>query len=128
IYRPLPAVGMPSPDLGEGRRGGIRPNPHEWSASDVRDVQKEADRLALEYAPAGVVIDDAMNIVQVRGRTGPYLELPPGDVSHNLLKMVREGLIAGLNKAIQIARRSNAVAKEDALLIKSSGQVIDVGI
>lgn len=128
IYRPLPAAGMPSPDLGEGRRAGIRPNLHEWSANDVRNVQKEADRLALEYAPAGVVIDDAMNIVQVRGRTGPYLELPPGDVSHNLLKMVREGLIAGLNKAIQIARRSNAVAKEEALRIKSSGQVIEVGI
>src|SRR6185503_15166961 len=128
IYRPLPAVGMPSPDLGEGRRGGIRPNPHEGSGNDVRDVQKEADRLALEFAPAGVVIDDAMNIVQVRGRTGPYLELPPGEVSHNLLKMVREGLRASLNKAIQTARQSNAVAKEEALRIKSNGQAIEVGI
>src|SRR6185295_7097281 len=68
IYRPLPAAGAPSPAPVEGRRAEVRANAQEGIAKDIRDVQKEADRLALaECAPVGVVIDDAMNIVQVRG-------------------------------------------------------------
>jgi two-component system, chemotaxis family, CheB/CheR fusion protein len=129
IFGPLPATGTPAPTLGEGRRAGSRGEVREWMAKDVRDVQKEADRLALaEYAPAGVVIDDGMNIVQVRGRTGPYLELPTGELSHSVLKMAREGMIAGLNKAIQTARQSNAVAKEEGLRLESNGQFIEVKI
>ncbi len=129
IYRPLPAAGAPVPDHGEGRRAGRQVDVQDGMAKDVRAVQKEADRLALaEYAPAGVVIDDAMQIVHVRGRTGPYLDLPPGELSHNILKMVREGMIAGLNKAIQTARQSNAVAKEEGLRIESSGQFVEVKI
>jgi len=125
IFRRLPSAGAPVPTLGESSRAGLR----EGIAKDIRDVHREADRLALaEYAPSGVVIDDAMNIVQVRGHTGRYLELASGELNHNILNMVREGLIAGLNKAIQTARRSNAVAKEEGLRIERSGQFIEVKI
>ncbi len=91
---------------------------------------READRLVLaEYAPPGAVIDDAMNIVQVRGRTAPYLELSPGEPNQNLLKMVREGLIAGLGKAIRTARRSNAVRQGGtACGSRGSGQFNEVTI
>ncbi len=71
-----------------------------------------------EHAPPGAVIDDEMNIVQVRGRTAPYLELSPGEPTQNLLKLAREGLIAGLGKAIRTARQSEAVAKEDGFRIE----------
>jgi two-component system CheB/CheR fusion protein len=129
IFCPLAATGTSPPALGEARRTGGRVELREWVATDIRDVQREADRLALaEYAPAGVVIDDATNIVQVRGRTGPYLELPTGALSRNVLKMVREGMIAGLNKAIQTARQGNAVAQEDGLRLDSNGQFIEVKI
>jgi two-component system, chemotaxis family, CheB/CheR fusion protein len=48
-------------------------------------VLREADRLALaEHGPPGVIVDDEMNIVQVRGRTAPYLELSPGEPTQNL--------------------------------------------
>jgi two-component system CheB/CheR fusion protein len=128
IFCPLPPNGAP-PVLSESRRTGGRVDLHECIAKDIRNVQREADRLALaEYAPAGVVIDDAMNIVQVRGRTGPYLELSTGELSRNVLKMVREGIIAGLTKAIQTARQSNAVAREGGLRLESNGQFIEVKI
>ena len=92
-------------------------------------MQREADRLVLaEHGPPGAVIDDDMNIVQVRGRTAPYLELSPGEPTHNLLKMAREGLIAGLGKAIRTARQTNAAAKEDGFRIEDGGQLKDVAI
>src|SRR5262249_36650919 len=62
-----------------------------WSALDV---QKEADRIVLaRFAPVGVVIDEAMTVLQFRGRTAAYLEPAPGMASLDLLKMLREGLL-----------------------------------
>ena len=81
-----------------------------------------------EHAPPGAIVDDDMNIVQVRGHTAPYLELSPGEPTRSLLKMAREGLIAGLGKAFQTARQKNVVAKEDGLRIESSGLVTEVTI
>jgi two-component system CheB/CheR fusion protein len=69
-----------------------------------------------------------MSIVQVRGRTAPYLELSPGEPTQNLLKLAREGLIAGLGKAMRAARETNAVAKEDGFRIEDGGQLKDVTI
>ena len=92
-------------------------------------MQKEADRLVLaEHGPPGAVIDDEMNIVQVRGRTAPYLELSPGEPTHNLLKMAREGLIVGLGKAIRTARETNAITREDGFRIEGGGQLREVAI
>ncbi len=57
------------------------------------DVEVEADRLVLKHhAPVGVVINNAMEVVQFRGRTTPCLEPAPGKPSLNLLKLARNGL------------------------------------
>ncbi|MEN6607468.1 MAG: ATP-binding protein, partial [Bryobacteraceae bacterium] len=88
-----------------------------------------ADRLMLaEHAPPGAIVDEEMNIVQVRGHTAPYLELSPGEPTHSLLKMTREGLVAGLGKAFQTARQRNAVVTEDGMRIEGSGQLTEVTI
>src|SRR6185369_2044591 len=43
------------------------------------DVQREVDHVLLaRYAPACVIIDENLEVVQFRGRTGAYLEAPPG--------------------------------------------------
>ena len=90
---------------------------------------READSLVLAtHGPPGAVIDDDMNILQVRGHTAPYLELSPGEPTHNLLKLAREGLIAGLGKAIRTARHTNSVAREDGFRIEGGGQLRDVAI
>ncbi len=79
------------------------------------DIQQQADRLLLaQYAPASVVIDAEMEILQVRGHTSPYLELAPGTISLNMLKMARDGLRLGLRSAVYAARKNNhPVTKED---------------
>ena len=69
-----------------------------------------------------------MNIIQVRGHTAPYLELSPGEPTNSLLRMAREGLIAGLGKAVQAAKRTNAVARENGFRLENSGQIRDVAI
>jgi len=130
IYSLLPAAGAQAPRLSQGRRTESRVDPPRTAEARAGlDVLREADRLVLaEHGPPGAVIDDAMNIVQVRGRTAAYLELSPGEPSQNLVKLAREGLIAGIGKAIRTARETNAVAKEDGFRIEDGGQLRDVAI
>jgi two-component system CheB/CheR fusion protein len=131
IYGLRPAASPPAPRQGEGRRAPGRVDRRERIA-EVRagpDVLREADRLVLaEHGPPGVVIDGDMNIVQVRGRTAPYLELSPGEPTQNLLKLAREGLVAGLGKAMGDARRTNAPARETGFRIEHDGRLQDVAI
>jgi len=131
IYSLRPAVGKPAPLLSEGHRAEARVNYPEKIAENRAglDVQREADRLVLaKHGPAGAIIDDDMNIVQVRGHTAPYIELSPGEPTRNLLKMAREGLVAGLGKAIRTARQKNTAAKENGFRFEGSGQVKEVAI
>jgi two-component system CheB/CheR fusion protein len=122
---------IPPPPARAGRRLEGRAN-QRMRTPEGRpglDVQREADRLVLaEHGPPGAVIDDEMNIVQVRGHTAPYIELSPGEPTHNLLKMVREGLIPGLGKAIRTARQRNDAAREDGFRIEADGQFMEVAI
>jgi two-component system CheB/CheR fusion protein len=131
IYCMRTAASTPALPLNEGPRPEIRVSLQKRIAESGSglEVQREADRLVLaEYAPPGVVIDNQMSIVQVRGRTAPYLELSPGKVSQNLLKLAREGLIAGLGKAIRTARQMNVVAQEGGFRIEDGGELKDVTI
>ena len=79
------------------------------------DLQHEADRIVLRnHAPAGLVINAEMEILQFRGRTSPYVEPAPGRASLNLLKMARGALTEELRKVINKA------------LKKGSARVMDV--
>ena len=56
----------------------------------LEDVQKHADHVLLtRFGPTGVIINKHMEVLQFRGRTGPYFEHAHGAASLNLLKMAR---------------------------------------
>ncbi len=72
------------------------------------DLQRAADRIVLaRFAPAGVVIDEHLNILQVRGQTAPFVELPAGSVSWNLLRLLRPEVTAQVKERIERAVREN---------------------
>ena len=131
IYCTQPEASVPAPDRREGRRVEGRPDPREKLADGGvgPDVLREADRLVLaEHGPPGAIVDGDGDIVQVRGRPGPYLELSPGAPTHSILRLAREGLIAGLGKAIKAARQSNTVARADGFRMEDGGELVDVRI
>ena len=67
-----------------------------------------ADRKILElYGPPGVVINEELEILHFRGRTGPYLEPTPGAPSFNILRLARPELHVELRRALQQASASN---------------------
>lgn len=95
------------------------------------DVIEEADRVVLDqYAPAGVIINSDLEIIQFRGRTGAYLEPAVGRPSLNLFKMARDGLSLGLLSAINQAKKENISVKKEGLQIIYNGQAnrVDVDV
>ncbi len=92
----------------------IKKAPNHFAAA--LDQNKEIDRIAFaRYAPSGVVINTDLEIVQVRGHTAPFLELPAGQVSNNLLKMLRPELLPGVRIAIKSAMRQNVPCRKEGL-------------
>lgn len=88
------------------------------------DWQRAADRVVLgEYAPAGVLINDDLDILQFRGETGRYLAPPPGEPSHNLLKMAREGVLLELRDALNECRQGNAPVRRTGVQIRGEGAI-----
>lgn len=87
------------------------------------DLQREADRLLLyRYAPPSVIVNELLEIVQIKGHTGDFLELPSGKASLNVLKMARPGLLFELQSALEKARQSGLeTVKEDVQIEGSNG-------
>src|SRR5262252_1360336 len=86
------------------------------------DLQRESDRLLLSrYAPPSVVVNDQLEIIQTRGHTGSFLELPTGKISMNVLKMARPGLLYELQNAIEEARNTGVDSVRGSVVIESNG-------
>jgi two-component system CheB/CheR fusion protein len=83
------------------------------------DFQRSADDMVISrFSPPGVVVNEDMETVQIRGLTGAWLEPSPGKPSLNILKMVREGLSFELRNALHKAKGGHLpVVKENIPLI-----------
>ena len=125
---------VPSAHLGFGPTAGERvaapasgqQQEAPWSAAAI---ETEADRLILKrYAPAGVVVNANMEIVQFRGKTGPYLEATPGAASLDLFKMAREGLLSALRQAVHRVVKSGGLVKAEGLRVTTNGVIREVSL
>ena len=95
------------------------PDPHKIPL----ELQREADRLLLaRYVPPAVLINHQLEIIQTRGRTAAYLELPAGKASLNLLKMARPGLLFELQSAIEEARKKGFEAIRQDVRVDEDGK------
>lgn len=86
-------------------------------------MKEMADQLILnQYGPPAVLVGENMEILHFRGHTGRFLEPAPGSPNLNLLKMTREGLLVGLQAAIQSARKKDVPVVRKDLRVDSDGQ------
>lgn len=76
------------------------------------NAQREADRVAVnQFAPPAVLINADLQVLQFRGATRAYLQLPKGKANFNVLKMARQGLMLPLRAAIKAAKDKDKVVK-----------------
>ncbi|MBN3905980.1 MAG: PAS domain-containing protein [Nostoc sp. NMS1] len=87
--------------------------------SDEFDLERKTDQLILNrYAPVGVVINNKMDVLQLRGEIDLYLKLSPGKPSLNLFQMVRQGLLVELRATIYQAQRQKILVRKQGLRIE----------
>ena len=93
------------------------------------DVQKEADSIVLsKYSPAGLVVNEDMDILQFRGNISPYLKPQPGKASLNLMKMAGDSLAMELRVLISAARGKDVAVRKEGIKIRHNYIVSDVAI
>lgn len=115
----------PSHASGDGRKPAQAPFPHP----PLPNLNQEADRILLSrYAPPGVLVSDEFDIVQFRGRMGPYLEPAPGQASLNVLRMAREGLGMELRATLHRAKQTHRPVRREDVQYRQDGQARRVTI
>ncbi len=100
------------------------PKPTKNNPANSFDLDKETDRLILNrYAPVGVVIDNKMTVLQIRGETSFYLKISPGTPSFDLFKMVRKDLLVALRAAVYEAQRQDVLVRKEQLRLEDESRV-----
>jgi len=93
------------------------------------NIEKEVERVLVNrFVPASIVVNDQMEIVQFRGRTGAYLEPASGHPTFSLSKMAREGLLVDLRAALNKARKSDNTVRAERVQVKSNGHTREVDL
>ncbi len=99
------------------------PRSQNEAAPQRVDLQRVADQILLNrYAPASVMVNGKLDIVQFIGQTGRFLDPAPGDASLNLLKMVKSGLQLELRLGFEKVKQTGTFRKE-GLLIEHNGSL-----
>jgi len=93
------------------------------------DLQRETEQLILNrYAPATVLVNEEMKILQVRGDIDPYFKVVAGTPDLNLLTMARAGLLVELRTAIYEAQTQNVTVRKERVVVESGGRSTMVNI
>jgi two-component system CheB/CheR fusion protein len=92
--------------------------PAEATSWPEVELQRDADRLVLaRFGLPGLIVDERLNVLQTRGQTGPFVELSPGSVSWNLLRVLKDGIAGETRAAVQRAMRENIPTTASAVLM-----------
>lgn len=88
------------------------------------ELQRAADRIILaRFGPPGLIIDERMNVLQSRGQTSTFLDLTPGAVSWNLMRVLRDSIATETRTAVQRAIHDNIPASAVASIVdEQSGE------
>ncbi len=81
------------------------------------------------YAPAGVVVDEEMQIVQFRGKTGPTSSRHRATLACTSSRWP-EGLVLGIRAAIDASMNSGAMARREQIKVRQDEKIryVDVEV
>jgi two-component system, chemotaxis family, CheB/CheR fusion protein len=99
------------------------------AAAELEPLQREADRIVRSrFVPAGVLCDEALNIMQFRGDTGPYLVQPPGPPTVRLEKLACPALLIEVGTMIQQVRKTGQPVRRAGARIEFADGVREIGL
>ncbi len=109
----------PSHGMLAGHDAAARPAADSWDRVDVR---KQVDRILSKYSPAALVVDENLEVLEIRGKTSPYLTLPVGKMSCNLVKLIPDTrLFLQVEELIRQAKKSGEPVRHEHAPSEYSG-------
>ena len=109
----------------------VQPRGAKASAPPTKLPLRELTEQALlrQLAPNSALVNSQGDILYLHGRTGMYLEPPPGEAGiSNILKMAREGLRRDLTTALHKATGTHEVVRCPGLQVKTNGHFTGVNL
>ncbi len=85
-------------------------------------------RLLEQYAPPSVIINEEYDIVHLSDRMSPYLQLGGGELSQNLLKLVRQELRLELRSALYQAVQQRTAVDAKGLRVRIENRIETVNL
>jgi two-component system CheB/CheR fusion protein len=102
---------------------------------DGADVGKAVDGILLskyslsKYSPAAVLVDEGLEVLEIRGDAAPFFRLPAGKVTFHLLKLIPDtGLFLEIEKLAHEAADSGEAARRARVPYELSGSIHEVNI
>jgi len=93
------------------------------------ELQRATDRVLLaRHGPPGVVVNDKMEVLQVRGQVGPYLQIAPGMTRLQLLRMARDDLVPVLYDLLQRSIAEDVPGQVEGVRVRNEDQVDEISI
>jgi two-component system CheB/CheR fusion protein len=93
------------------------------------DLGREIDQFLLrKFAPSGVLLNSAMDILEFRGTTSSVIEPEAGGASLNIFKMVRTELVVPLRVALHEARLSPKPVVKRGLVMRGGDQAKQIDL
>ena len=103
-----------------------RVSPLPWPGADL---QRAAAHAFFEQYPCGsVIVDPDLQIVHFQGRTSPYLEIPTGGPTVQLLKMAHPDLRLPLGRLIRRAHKEGGPVRRDGIPVTIGSRVRRVSV
>src|ERR1017187_2255377 len=95
-----------------GKKVAAEPSASLWNVVDVR---QEVDRVLLSrYSLAPVVVDEDLEVLEIRGKASAFLSLPAGRVSFNLLKLIPQtSLFLEVERLVHQVQSSGESARQE---------------
>jgi two-component system CheB/CheR fusion protein len=115
-----------------GRAGEAGKMAVQAPIAHLPDIQmgKAIDRILLsKYSPATVLVDESLEVLEIRGDPTPFFKLPVGKVSFQLLKLIPDtGLFLEIEKLVHEAAGSGEAVRRAQVPYESGGAVREVNI
>ena len=119
-------AGAPRSFAAHAAAAGIQISSPPAGAALRKDLQRA---LLAKYRGAGVVVDRSLEVLEVIGQPTPYLALPPGKISFNLLSLIPQSrLFLEVESLIRQVEKSGVAAREERILHQNGGKATTVNV
>jgi two-component system, chemotaxis family, CheB/CheR fusion protein len=103
------------------------PNVEPW---DTADIGKAVDHILMSrYSLAGLLVDEGLDVLEIRGQAASFLKLPKGKMSFHLMKLLPDmGLFLAIERLVQEAKETGKAAHQKRVGYESDGHLRKVNI